>query len=196
MLKRLSTFFSRLSKRERFILYCVFCFISLALLDRLILRPILSKVKSLNREIQSQEATIKKNLYILAKKDSILKEADEYVLYVTHEQSQEEEVLFLLKEIEKLANKASVYVIDIKSAGLEEDGMFRKYLVKLNCEAQMEQITRFFYDVESSNKLLKIEKYDIKPKTEGSSVLRCTTSISKAVLHGDTQGQSVQITGS
>ena len=182
MLKILSTFFSRLSKRERLVLYGAIFFISVALLDRLMLGPILSKVKSLNKEIQSQEALSKKSLHILAQKDRIIKEVNRYASYVAHAQSQEEEIIFLLKEIEKMANKSSVYVIDIKSTGLVEEGILKKYLVKLNCEAQMEQLTKFFYDVENSNKLLKIEKYDIRPKTEGSSVLRCTASISKAVL--------------
>ena len=96
--------------------------------------------------------------------------------------SEEEEAVFLLKEIEEIANKSSVYVIDIKSAGLQKGDLLEKFLVKLNCEAQMEQLTKFFYDLESSKKLLKVEKYDIKPKTEGSSVVRCALTISKGVL--------------
>lgn len=182
MIKKLSTSLSRLSKREKLILYGVIFFVSLVFLDRLILRSILSKIKLLDKEIQSQEATIKKSLHILVQKDRIKKEANKYASFVTSAQSQEEEMVFLLKGIEELANKRSVYVIDIKSAGLAEEGIFKKYLVRLNCEAQMEQLTGFFYELESSNRMLKIEKYDIRPKTEGSSIVRCTVSISKMVM--------------
>ena len=182
MLKILTAFFSHLSKRERFVLYGAIFFISLALLDHLTLGPILSKIKSLNEEIRNQEIMIKKSLHILAQRDRIIKEVDIYSSYVTGAQSQEEETVFLLQKLEEIANESSVYVIDIKSAGLTEEGILKKYLVKINCEAQIEQLSRFFYDIESSNKLLKIEKYDIKPKTEGSSIVRCAMTISKALL--------------
>ena len=182
MIKKLSIFISRLSKKEKFVFCGAVFFVSLVFVDRLILGSILSKIKLLDKEIQSQEATIKKSLHILAQKDRIKKEADKYASFVIPAQSQEEEMVFFLKDIEELANKCSVYVIDIKSAGLAEEGVFKKYLVKLNCEAQMEQLTALFHGVESSNKLLKIEKYDIRPKTGGSSIVRCTASISKAVL--------------
>ena len=182
MIKRLFNLFSRLSKRERLVLYAASFFIALVLLDRLVMGPILFKIKSLNQEIQSQKSFIKRNLHILAQKERIRKEVNIYASYVTAAQSQEEETVFLLKEIEEIANESSVYVIDIKSAGFEKEGILKKYLVKINCEAQMEQLIHFFYDVESSNKLLQIEKYDMRPKTEGSSVLRCALSISQVVM--------------
>ncbi len=184
-LKILSDLFlrlSRLSKREKVVLYGAVFFISLTFLDRLILGPILSEIKSLNTEIQNQEAMIKKNLHILAQKERIKKDLSYYDSYVVYAASPEEETVFLLKDIEKRANKSSIYVVDIKSAGEDEEGEIKKYLVKLNCEAQMEQLSKFFYDVESSKKLLKIENYNIRPKSEGSSVLKCTVSISKALL--------------
>lgn len=181
-MKKLFAIISRLSKRERIILYGTVFVISLVLLDRLVLGTILSKIKSLNQEIKTQEATIKKSLHILAQKDRIEKETNKYTSFVAPAQSKEEEMVFLLKVIEELADGSSVYVIDIKPGSFTESGVFRKYLVKLTCEAQMEQLTELFYKIESSDKLLQIEKYDIKPKTEGSSVVRCSISISKAVF--------------
>lgn len=181
-MKNLSAFISRLSKRERLVFYGTAFVIAIVFLDRLVLGAILFKMKSLSQEIKVQEATIKKSLHILAQKDRIEKEANKYTAFVTPAQSEEEEMILLLKAIEELADKSSAYVIDIKPGGFTESGVFKKYLVKLNCEAQMEQLTEFFYKIESSDKLLQIEKYDIKPKTEGSSVVRCSMSISKAVF--------------
>lgn len=87
-----------------------------------------------------------------------------------------------MKDIEELAKKFSLYVIDIKAAGVEEDGALKKYQANLNCEAEMEQLVKFFYNVENSDKLFKIEKYDLKPKTKRSSVVRSVIVISKTVL--------------
>lgn len=182
MIKKLFVSFSRLPKRNKIILFGVVFFISFVFPVRLMLGSILSKIKLLNKEIQSQEVTIRKSLQMLSQKDRIEKEVDKYTFFATVAQSQEEEIVILLKDIEELANKCSVYMIDIKPAGFTKEGILKKYLVRLNCEAQMEQIAEFFYKLESSKGLLKIEKYDIRPKTEGSSIVRCAMSISKAVL--------------
>ncbi|MFH1045531.1 MAG: type 4a pilus biogenesis protein PilO [Candidatus Omnitrophota bacterium] len=174
--------FSRRPKREKMIFYAIVFVLALVFLEQLILEPILGKMRALDQEIGTEEARIKKNLHILAQKDTLKKEIDYFDAYAGEQLSQEEQTVGLLQEIEEMANKTALYVIDIKAAGLSETEQLRKFLVKLNCEAQLQQLTNFFYDVESSKKLLKIEDFDIRPKTEGSSVVRCTITISKAVL--------------
>jgi Tfp pilus assembly protein PilO len=88
----------------------------------------------------------------------------------------------LLKEIESFANKSSVYLVDMKPAGLKPSDSSKKYLISLNCEAQMEQLSDFMYNIENSNKLLTIEKYQISPKSKESSVVRCSMSIAKIIM--------------
>lgn len=176
------TFVSHLSKREKIIFYAAISFVSLTLLDCLIISPIYSKIKSLNEEIQERESNIKKNLHILAQKDRISSEITKYTSFLSSAESEEEEMTSLLKEIEGLANKSSVYLVDMKPAGLKPTGSSKKYLISLNCEAQMEQLSDFMYNIENSNKLLTIEKYQISPKSKESSVVRCSISIAKIVM--------------
>ena len=175
-------FVARLSKREKIIFYAAVSFVSLTLLDRLIISPIYSKIKSLNEEIQERESSIKKNLNILDQKDRISSEITKYTTFLSSTESDEEEMTSLLKEIEGLANKSSVYLVDMKPAGLKSAGSSKKYLISLNCEAQMEQLTDFMYNIENSIKLLTIEKYQIAPKSKESSVVRCSMSIAKIVM--------------
>jgi hypothetical protein len=175
------TILARLSKKEKLILYVAVSFVSLALLDRLIISPIFSKMKSLNREIQEKESGIKKNLRILAQKDRILAESAKYSSFLSSPESGEDQITSLLKEIEGYANKASVYLIDMKPSGVKDIGPSKKYLINLNCEAQIEQLTSFMYNIENSSELLTIEKYQISPKAKESSVARCSMSISKMV---------------
>jgi len=175
-------FVARLSKREKIIFYAAIFFVSLTLLDRLIISPIYSKIKSLNEETQEKESSIKKNLHILAQKDRISSEITKYTSFLGSAKSEEEETTSLLKEIEGLANKAGVYLIDMKPAGLKDKGSSKKYLINLNCEAQMEQLIDFMYNIENSNELLTIEKYQISPKSKESSVVRCSMSIAKIIM--------------
>lgn len=176
------TILARLSKREKLILYVAVSFVSLTLLDRLIISPSFSKMKSLNREIQEKESGIKKNLHILAQKDRILAESAKYNSFLSSPESGEDQLTSLLKEIENYANKASVYLIDMKPSGVKDIGPSKKYLINLNCEAQVEQLTNFMYNIENSSELLTIEKYQISPKAKESSVARCSMTISKIII--------------
>ena len=174
-------FLSRLSKREKLIFYLTVLFVSLTLLDRMVISPISSKMQSLNKEIQEKETGIIKNLRILAQKDRISAESNKYSGFLDVPKSEEEETTALLKEIESLANKSTIYIVDMKPAGVKEIGSSKRYMVNLNCEAQMEHITDFMYNIENSRKLLTIDKYQISPKERVSSIAKCSMTISKIV---------------
>lgn len=177
-IKSFYTFLSHLSKRERLILYIAAGFTLLLILDRLIVHPVLSKMRSLDKEIQAQTAQIKKDFHILTQKEKIIAESRRYASYSLGELSAEEATTSLLKELEDLANKASVYLVDIKPAGIKQEAGYSKYLVNLSCEAQMEQVIDFMYNIENSKKLLRIEKYNISPKSKESSIAKCSMTIS------------------
>jgi Tfp pilus assembly protein PilO len=181
-LQQLDAVFTRLSKRERQGAILAVFFVTLILLDRGIINPIMSKMSSLNKEIQEEMANIKKDLRLVAQKDNIRLEAGKYDTYVTVSKTEEEEITFVLKAIEDLANKSSVYLVDMKPAGMKETATTKKYFINLDVEGQMEQLTDFMYGVESSSRFLIIEKYQIEPKSKDSSVAKCSMIISKVVL--------------
>lgn len=181
-LQAIYTIVSHLSKREKVILYAIVFFVSLVLLDRMIIFPISSKMRGLTKEIQDKELDIKKNAHIVAQKDKIAAERAKYLSFLTKVESEDEEVTSVLKDIESLANQNSVYLIDIKPAGIKSIGVSQKYMVTLNCEAQMEQLMKFMYDIENSKQLFTIEKYQIGPKSKESSIAKCSMSISKMAI--------------
>lgn len=174
---------TRLSKREKAIFYAAATIVTLLLLDRLIVYPVYSKIASLNNEIRSRESGIVRDLHIISQKDRIANEAKQYASYISSSQSEEEEMTSFLKEIENLANKSSLYIVDMKPAGFkEEKDSARKYLVNVSCEGQMEQIMDFMYNIENSSLLLGIEKYQVGQKSKESSIAQSTMTISKIVL--------------
>ena len=181
-LKAISKIVSRFSNREKMILYGAAFFISIALLDRVVVGPIVDKMDSLNREIHEREVSIKRNLRILAYKDRISSEYAKYTGYLEDFESEEEEITSFLKEVETIANESAIYLIDMKPRGLQSVGSSMQYLVSLTCEAEMESIIEFMYNIENSEKLLTIEKYDISPKEKGSSSTQRTITISKSVV--------------
>lgn len=181
-LQTLNLFLNRLSKKERAIFYIAAGIVSLLILDRAIVSPVFSKIRSLNKEVEDKKATIKKNLRILAQKDRILTEGNKYNSYLGDSKiSDDEQITLVLKELESLASKSSVYLVDMKPNGIKESGSSKKILVNLNCEAQMEQLIDFMYNMENSDNLLSIEKYQITPKAKESSVAKCSIAVYKVV---------------
>ncbi|MFH1507742.1 MAG: GspMb/PilO family protein [Candidatus Omnitrophota bacterium] len=177
-LKIITDFLSKLSKREKIIFYLALLAISFTLLDKLIINPILLKIGDLNQQIKDKELQVRTSLRILAQKERIASEGTKYASYINGLKSDPEELTGILKEIENLANKSSVYLLDLKPAGLKDLGSSKKFLISLNCEGQMEQLIDFFYNIESSDKLLSIDKYQITPTSKESSIAKATLTIS------------------
>lgn len=173
---------ARLSKREKMALYAAVAVLSITVMDRGIFSPFLSKMKSLDSDIQKKEKEIKNSLHVLGLKNRITAEILQYASYIGGAQSEEEQVTLLLKEIEVLASKSSVYLIDMKPAGAKNIGSCVKYMVTVNIESAMDKLIDFMYAVESSSKLLTIQKYQVSPKNQDSSVAKCTMTIFKTVI--------------
>ncbi|MDD5584196.1 MAG: GspMb/PilO family protein [Candidatus Omnitrophica bacterium] len=181
-LQTLYTSLSHLNKREKSIFYAAVIVIAVTVLDRLIIAPIAFKVRSLTKEIEETEQSIETNSRILSQKDRILSESAKYASFLNSNKTEDEETTTLLKDIETLATHASVYLADMKPAAAKEAGVAKKYTVTATCEGQMDQIIDFIYNIESSNKLLVIEKYEISPKSKESSIAQASMTISKTVI--------------
>jgi len=181
-IKSILSLITRLSKRERTIFYLTVGIVSLVLIDRMILSPILDKVSSLGETIQEKEEAIEQSLLIVNQEKRIEGESDLYASFLSKPQVEEKAITAFLKEVETIAKKSSIYLTDIKPSSKEVEGAVVHYFVKLNFEAQMEQVFNFFYNVTNFDQLIKIEDYQIRPKTEGSSVIACSISISKTII--------------
>lgn len=181
-LQEVYVWISQLSKRKKIMFYFAVFFLSAAFIDRLVIFPVASSIARLNKEIKEKEADILMDKRVLLMKDKILSESSKYASMFEPVKSEEEENTLLLKEIENLANKASVYLIDIKPGGIKQAGLSDKFMISLNCEAQMEQLVDFMYMIENSPRLLIIEKFQIGRKSSESSVARATMTISRMVM--------------
>ena len=171
--------FSKLSKREKTIFYATATVISLMVLDQAIIRPILNTLGSLDQQIVDLETNIKKSVRLLGQKERMLKESEYFATFAGQSKSPEEGALALLKNIQEVANDTSVNLLYVKPAGgAAADGAI--YKVNLEAEGQMDQLINFFYQIENSKLLFRIEKYTVQPAAKGSSVIKCVATVSMA----------------
>lgn len=173
----------KLSKKEKRILWIAVTIVGIAFIDRVIVLPVVTTLTNLSINVREQEQSIKKSMNMLLHKDGIIAESQEYMAYSVEARNPEEEMVGLLKEVEQVAEKSGVSLLYVKPAATKEEKKgIKKYYATLECEAPMEQVATFFHGVESSTKLLKVEKYQIQPKSKDSSTARCTVTIYKTVL--------------
>jgi hypothetical protein len=179
---QIASFLTGLNKKQKMLFYAAVFFIVLALLDRIIFAPILSRSKGLDRQIESEEETIKRNLTILSRKESLSGDIEKYSSYLSEAETEEKEVTNFSREVENMAKEASVYLVGIRPAGKVEEGITKKYFLELDFEAKMEQLFEFFYAIENANVLTKIEMYYITPKSTESSIATCNMRVSKVII--------------
>ena len=182
-MQKLLSILSRISKREKIILYAAISIISLSILDWLIINPVLNKLETLNKGIEEKEAGIKRNLRVVAYKDKIIAESAKYEAFLDNYETEEEEVTSILKEVERLANKGSLYLINMAPRrGAGKMGESIEYSITLTCEATMEEIIKFMHDIENSRRLLTIKRYELGPKSRDSNKAQCSMTVSKMVM--------------
>jgi len=164
-LDRINKFFAGRTKKERLGLYFAAIFVSIAMIDRLLLNPFADKLNELDESIEREKIRIQHSYKILSQKEIFDAETVRYQSFLAKPAaSDEEESASLLKEIEKMASESNVYVINIKSKGVVREGGAVQHLVEINCEGRMEQIVRFMYYIENADTLLKVSRYNLTPK--------------------------------
>jgi len=173
---------ARMSKREKMVLTLSVVFVLLALLDRAILHPIIEKITSFEQEIKSTEYAMTKNLKIIQQRRRIEREEKKFASFLISARSDEEETAVLLREIENCARESAVYLVNLKPSGVESDGVTKKFLISVSCEAEMEQLIRFMHSIESSDVLMQVGAFSLNPKSKQSNVIKCELLIHKIAL--------------
>lgn len=174
--------FKKLSGRERAVLYATVSVLGLVFIDRMILSPAIAKMNEIERRIKDEESQIRTNLKILLQKDRIREESRELNEFAPPAKTSEEEMTSLLREIEVLADRSSVSLLYVRPSTTKEEPDRKRFMATLEIESEMQPVAGFFHAVESSPKLLRIEKFEIAPKSKESSLVRCVLTVSKTVL--------------
>jgi hypothetical protein len=96
------------------------------------------------------------------------------------EGSEEEEMAILLKDIEGLA-RGRVRITNIKPYSVTDLDFYKQFSVELECEATMESLVGFIYEVEHARPMLRLRRLRIQAKG-ASDMLDVSLSLSKLGL--------------
>ena len=172
----------KLSKKEKIGLSVAFAFLALAFLDRLLISPVRTKFNALNLQIRISEKQLGGDMRNINQKKFIGEEYEQYLPYIRRSGSDEEEVAKILGEIEALARKSSVYLVDMKPRKPREVEFYKEYTVEIEAEGYMESLMSFIYQLNTSSQLLRVETLRLNLTKGDSNVLSASMLITKVLI--------------
>ena len=143
-----------------------------------VVSPIILKFEMLNKTIQIKEIKLRKDLKIIEEKGNIESEYAKHSKELRQRKTDEEEVTSLLSNIESVAQSIPISITDMKPRAIKKIDFHKRLAVDIEIEADMDEVTKFIYNLQNGPNLLKIERLRIKT----SSSRRKTPSKLKGYL--------------
>lgn len=174
--------FSHFTKRERNLFYFVIILILIWISHVFVIKPVVIKWKEINNKIETNSLKLERNQKMIVRREKIQRDYNSHASSVRMAGSEEEEMAKFLTEIESLARSSSVYISDIKPRPVKKVNFYKKYFVELDAEGDINQVSKFIYDIQNSPQLLKIDKFALGTKGAGTNLLKCHLLVSKILI--------------
>ena len=155
--------------REKRILMTTAGIVVVALLYHFLLEPFSKQWRDFSTEIQVAEARLHKTRLLLRKKTEI---EEEFRKYASVSQPSSGAMTGILQEVEGLAQKAGLEILDMRPLPQKKKGLFQEQGLEVSAEGNAPQFAQFVYSLLESPNSLKIEKLELNSKAGQSQLLR------------------------
>lgn len=174
---------SKLSERERKILYVVVALLIVLFGYHGVWNPMREKLASMDDEIFAMQMKLRKAKIFIRQKPDVEEASKKFSnLEQMDAGTDEEEIARLLNLIEQTARKNGVSLSDVKPEPVKSDKITKRYTIELNAEANLESLMPFIYEIERSPQTLKIERTHINPKEDKSVIMRANIVVTRLVV--------------
>lgn len=95
----------------------------------------------------------------------------------------------LLSEIERVARNASLSLKDIKPGLTKKMGPYKEYTIEIEVESEINYLADFIYQLEKTPRLLRVESFQLRPKTKKSSFLKAQMTVTQVLVENDAKGE-------
>ncbi|MBI3602056.1 MAG: type 4a pilus biogenesis protein PilO [Candidatus Omnitrophica bacterium] len=169
------------SQKEKVGLLIAVAFMSLALLDRLMINPINNNIKRIDRETKISEKRLTMALRNVDQKQVL---AQEYRRYVKHQSNgpDEEKITAMLTTIEDLARESEISLLDIKPLSPKNIDFSKQYSIAVEAEGDMDHLINFLYKLHGSSQLLRVETLHLNLKDKNSNAVKASILITKVTV--------------
>jgi Tfp pilus assembly protein PilO len=172
----------KFSSKEKIGLLIAGSFMSFALLDRLMISPINSKLKQINQDIKISEKQLAMELRNVSQKETVTAQYQKYVRHPQPNGPDEEKMTAMLSAVEDLARESGTLLLDIKPQPPKPANVYKEYNITLEAEGEMEALVKFLYQINNSPQLLRVETLRLNLKDKDSKTVKASVLISKISL--------------
>ncbi len=179
----ITKFISSLSSTGKKLFAIAFVIVAIALFDRLLISPTLSRMSAIDRDIEKETNSIKQDLRFLNYKQKINSESKAYEPYLSTKVLSEEEIISaFLKNIEVLAKKGNVTVAKVTPSTGNKEKEYVKYTADLECSGSLSDVVTFIHLIDTSEELMKVVKFSFSSKKADSDEIKAVMTIHKVVI--------------
>ncbi|MBU1887577.1 MAG: hypothetical protein KKB46_00050 [Candidatus Omnitrophica bacterium] len=172
----------KLSKKERLGAYAALFFVVFTFLDRVVISPISSKLQDLSSEIAVMEKAVRVDLEILGEKEEIYRQFQRYRPFIEKTRSDEEEMAFMLSDVEVSAGMTEVTLVNLKPYPPSEVAFYKKYQTDIEIVGEMPKLVDFLYRLRSSKQLLRIDSLKLTQDGKKANIVRAYALVSKVLI--------------
>jgi len=179
---KLNHFVSRLSAQQRTLLYVTVGIVGLALLERFVYAPVGGRFDDLDQELVVKETQLRRNLKSLAAREGVLAAYSPYTAYASTVASDEETIGGLLKEIEELARKSGLALLNVRPKPATKTDLGKQYPVEVELETEMSPLIRFLHGLHGSKSLLRVNQLRLDLKGGRGPQVKVSLLVTKSVI--------------
>ncbi|RKY28301.1 MAG: hypothetical protein DRP61_02045 [Candidatus Omnitrophota bacterium] len=144
--------------------------------------PLSNKLTELNSKITNDEKLIKKLKEELKEREKLEEEFSSLSKKIKARLPFQREESQFLSEIEKVAKETNIHINLLSPLPAQNIGEFKELSVEIDMEANLGNLVRFLYEIRKSSVVLVVNKLELTPKSERSSLLKGKLIISTIFL--------------
>jgi hypothetical protein len=185
-MKQLNDILARLAKlspRQRRLVYVAAAILGVALLERVIYAPVSNRLYELDQEIVAKENQLRRNLRNLATREEVLQAYAPYTTHVSPTGSDEATTGRVLKEIEELARKSGLALVNVRPKPATKVDVGKQYPVEVELDTQMAPLIRFIHGLHGSKHLMRVKQLRLDPKGGRGPQVKVYLLINKSVIN-------------
>ncbi|MFP4473024.1 MAG: hypothetical protein ACLFPX_04030 [Candidatus Omnitrophota bacterium] len=182
-------FYNKLSDKERKVFYAAVAVLILALFDAFFLRPVMTRLGEIDREVKEKRVMIKRDLRFISYKNKIFKEDEAFKIYKSGEDKTGEEIIAaFLKTVETIATQTEINLVKLNPSDIAEKKGFVIYYANLEGGGPLKNVVRFMYEIDMTDNLLKIVKFNMEGNKASQEDVKISMKIGKLVIDPRTIG--------
>ncbi|MBN1872576.1 MAG: hypothetical protein JW800_08390 [Candidatus Omnitrophica bacterium] len=173
-----------ISKREKILAGLTIGVAVVALSYTLIIEPLVSRWRKLEEDIRDKEVLLVKHSKIIRDKGKLENIHKEYAKYFQGGSlTKEEESALALSNIEEIARRTNTYITNIKPLTAKDFDNYSKLTFRVTIECDISSLTKFIYDLQSSEQLMKIDSVVLRAKEKSPDIIKAVMNVSKISVY-------------